>query len=341
MHKACVLRCRADTTQCYTSNMNKTRVGVVRGGTSSEYDVSLKTGRAVMDALPEEQYDVRDIFIDKEGTWYSRGIATEPLQVFPHTDVIFNALHGTYGEDGTLQRLLDAHHIPYTGSDALGSAIGMNKVLAKQLLHSANVRHAPHHILEESDYSEAVLAEIFHSFPLPVVVKPVTGGSSVGTTLAYTFDDLHLGVLSGFGSADRVMIENYVRGRELTVAVVEDFRGEDIYAFPPIEIVPSNESMFDYEEKYSGRAHEICPARLDITTKQTLMNIAREVHGALGLRDYSRTDLILSPEGIFFLEVNTLPGLTPTSLVPQAVEAVGSNLPEFLNHLVTRALSRS
>ncbi len=320
--------------------MNKIRVGVLRGGPSAEYDVSLKTGHTVLTLLPDDRYDARDIFIDKAGVWHYRGRPGSPEKILDHVDVVFNALHGTYGEDGTLQRLLDTHRVRYTGSDALGSAIGMNKPLAKSVLRNTSLRHAPHRVVHTGEYSDTLLSELFRSFPMPVVVKPAMGGSSVATTLARTFDELHYGILGALQINEHALVENYVRGKEVTVAVAEGFRGEDVYVFPPIEIVPTKSGFFDYDEKYAGFAREICPARLPRTVTQDLMRAAREVHTTLGLRDYSRTDFIVAREGIFFLEVNTLPGLTSASLVPQAVEAVGATLPEFLEHVIARALVR-
>jgi D-alanine-D-alanine ligase len=320
--------------------MNKIRVGVLRGGPSAEYDVSLKTGHTVLMNLPEDRYEARDIFIDKAGVWNYRGVQGNPEKILDHVDVVFNALHGAYGEDGTVQHMLDAHRVRYTGSDALGSAIGMNKPLAKSVLRNMPLKHAPHRVIHTDEYSDALLSELFRSFPMPVVVKPAMGGSSVATTLAHTLDELQYGILGALQINDRALVENYVRGTEVTVAVAEGFRGEDLYVFPPIEIVPTKSGFFDYDEKYAGHAREICPARLSRANTEELMRAARDVHRTLGLRDYSRSDFIVAREGIFFLEVNTLPGLTPTSLVPQAVEAVGATLPEFLEHMVLRALSR-
>lgn len=320
--------------------MMKMRVGVLRGGPSAEYDVSLKSGQAVLDALPAEQYDLADIYIDRSGTWHFRGRPVEPHRAFDQIDVIFNALHGRYGEDGTVQRLLDTHGVPYTGSDALGSAIGMHKALAKGLLKDHSVLLAHHRVLVQDDLSEAFLRELWTTFPQPSVVKPLDGGSSVATAVVRTFDELLFTLLEAFKESEKVLIEQYLKGREATVAVVEGFRGEPYYALPPIEIVPTKNSFFDYAEKYAGFAREICPAPFPRETTFALEEAARDIHQTLGLRDYSRSDFIVRPEGLFFLEVNTLPGLTPASLVPKAVESVGGNLSGFLAHLVDRAAAR-
>jgi len=160
-------------------------------------------------------------------------------------------------------------------------------------------------------------------------------------SLAQSYDDLLRSITLAFTVDDAVLVENYVRGREATVAVVDGYRGEELYVLPPVEIIPVKSTFFDYEEKYSGHAREICPAPFSRDVTDALMHAARTVHAHLKLRDYSRSDFIVSPRGdVFFLEVNTLPGLTSASLVPKALEAVGSNLPEFLHHVVARALVR-
>jgi D-alanine-D-alanine ligase len=320
--------------------MAKTCVGVLRGGPSSEYEVSLKTGQTVLSALPAEKYDVRDIFIDKHGAWHVRGRPVEPARAIEQVDVVFNGLHGSYGEDGTVQRLLSTFGVPYTGSDALGSAIGMNKPLAKSRVSGLSFRCAPHRVLDREVMEGAAQSELWRTFPQPSVVKPASGGSSVATSVVRSYSELVSAIAHAFDQGDQVLIEQYLRGREATVAVAEGFRGEDVYAFPVIEIIPNSGTFFDYDNKYNGGAREVCPAPFPYETAQALMTAAREVHRALGLRDYSRSDFIIQKDGIYFLEVNTLPGLTPASLVPKSVEAVGATLPQFLDHLVMRALAR-
>lgn len=321
--------------------MFKKVVGVLRGGPSAEYEVSLKTGRTVLEGLPKERYDVRDIFIDREGVWHVRGVPVEPARALDQVDVVFNALHGAYGEDGTVQRLLDTHRVPYTGSDAFSSAVGMNKPLAKKGLRPSGMAFAAHAVLSRDDCGEEMLRSVFHTLSPPYVVKPAKGGSSYGVSIVQTFDELLFAVLSAFEHGDTILVEQYVRGREVTVGVAEGFRGEELYAFPPIEIVPTKSVFFDYDEKYSGHARELCPAPLPREMSETLMGHARFVHKTLGLRDYSRSDFIVARDGVYFLEVNTLPGLTEASLIPKALSAVGGSLPLFLEHLVTRALARA
>ena len=160
--------------------MHKLRVGVIRGGPSTEYDVSLKTGQSVLAHLPTDKYIGRDIFIDRSGTWHVRGMSVEPGRAIEQVDVIFNALHGAYGEDGGVQRVLDTYRIPYTGSGALGSSISMNKVLTKHALRGVDMRFAPHLEIRRAHCSEETVRGVFHKLNPPYVVKPRDGGSSSG-----------------------------------------------------------------------------------------------------------------------------------------------------------------
>ena len=175
---------------------------------------------------------------------------------------------------------------------------------------------------------------------MPAVVKPIVGGSSIGVTLAKSFNDLRDGVYKALSHSPKILIEEYINGREATCGVVEGFRGEELHALMPIEIIPSSKSgFFDYDAKYNGAAQEICPANFDRVIKEEIQRLAIEAHKALGLRHYSRSDFIVSPRGIYFLEVNTLPGLIEGFLLPKELDAAGSSLPEFLDHLITLALN--
>lgn len=320
--------------------MSRTKVGVLRGGPSSEYEVSLKTGSAVLKNLAHEKlaekYEALDIFIDRDGVWHIAGAPIPAHKVLTRADIFVNALHGEYGEDGKIQTLLDYHNAKYTGSRSLASSVGMNKVLAKNAFKKAGIKTPYHIVIAERKYNPL---DIFRSFPMPAVVKPVSAGSSVGISIVRTFGDLQPAIEAAFKIGDEVLIEEFIPGVEATVGVIDNFRGEELYALPPIEIRHSRD-FFDYEAKYSAAdTQEIVPGRFTDEQKAELIRLAREVHSVLGLRHYSRTDFIVSPRrGVYVLEVNTLPGLTEASLVPKALAAVGSNLPEFLDHIIGLAL---
>jgi len=319
--------------------MSKKKVGVLRGGPSSEYEVSLKSGKSVIDSLVD-RYEVLDIYIDKEGIWHYLGAPIAPEKVFKKVDVIFNALHGAYGEDGTVQKLLDTFGIPYTGSTALASAVGMNKVLSKKIYVNNEIKTPLHKTISKNDNVAEEVVKLFKTFPMPVVVKPVSSGSSVGTAIAKTMAELDVAVNDALKYSDTALIEEFIAGKEATCGVVDNFRNEKIYALLPVEIrKPTDSAFFDYNAKYSGQSQEICPGNFTEVEKKMMQQMAEEAHRALGLRHYSRSDFIIHPKrGIYILETNTLPGLTSESLMPKSLAAIGCSLPDFLDHLIKLAL---
>ncbi len=327
--------------------MTKKKIGVLRGGPSSEYEVSLKTGKSVIEGLSSafnftNKYEVLDILIDKDGVWYYLGKPIKPESLFKKVDVIFNALHGAYGEDGTVQKLLDYFSVPYTGSTALASAVGMNKILSKNIYKNNNLKTPLFTNIRKSDDLGSEVIRVFKSFPMPAVVKPVSGGSSVATAVVKTLSELEQAVAEALKYSDQVLIEEFILGKEATCGVVDNFRDEVIYSLLPVEIrKPSSSEFFDYQAKYGGQSQEICPGNFTSEEKEMIQEMSRLAHKALGLRHYSRSDFIIHPKrGIYLLETNTLPGLTSESLLPKSLHAIGCPLPEFLDHLIQLALIR-
>lgn len=325
--------------------MVRVRVGVLRGGMGHEYEVSLATGGSVLRHLPAA-YRGHDILIDRDGVWYWNGLPTAPDYVARQVDVFFNALHGEYGEDGKVQQLLDSLGVAYTGSETTSSALGMNKTMAKDLFRRAGLRVSPGMVVRQRADGEReemiVLAarEVFQTISPPWVVKPNDRGSSVGLFFARTIQDLAQAIKSAWEISPSLIIEHYLRGREATCGVVDDFRGSDNYALPPIEIRhPAGKPVWDYQDKYSGETQEICPGNFNAEEKRAIEMMAVAAHCALGLRHYSRSDFILTPHGIYLLETNSLPGLTDESLLPKALKAVGCPYPQFLDHVIGLALA--
>ena len=326
---------------CYTSDMSKIRVAVLRGGPSSEYEVSLKTGESILKHLPEEKYHAHDVFIDKNGLWHMRGRSIEPRQALEQNDVVVNALHGEWGEDGKVQRLLETFGIPYTGSKALSSAIAMNKALAKEHVKRAGIKTAQGTLLNVAHDIGKRIHELFRSLPLPAVIKPVDKGSSVGVSIARDWFEFNEGLRKAFEVSPNILIEEYIRGKEATAGVIDNFRGEELYALLPVEIVPPKNTFYDYDSKYiSDETDYRIPGSFSREERMELMRLAKAVHQTLGLRHYSRSDFIVSPRGIYFLEANTLPGMTSHSLIPKSLNAIGATLPQFLDHIITLALER-
>jgi D-alanine-D-alanine ligase len=321
--------------------MRGTVVGVLRGGASKEHEVSLKTGHAILTNLPEDRYTTRDIYIDKEGNWHERGRPTTPDRVLHSVDVVLIGLHGEYGEDGEVQKLLERYGVPYAGSDSFGSYLAMHKVLAKEKAIEHGLMTPKYRLIEPGADTEAAAREIIRSFSQPVIVKPLRWGSSVGISIVGGYQPVHDTIHTLLeGGAGGVLVEELIRGTEATAGVVEGLRGEKIYSLPAIEILPPENDFFSYDAKYSGKTREIVPGRFTKGVHEELAHMARTMHEALGLRHYSRSDFMISPKGIYYLETNTLPGMTPESLLPKSLAAVGVTFPDFLSHLVELALAK-
>ena len=313
---------------------------MLRGGPSNEYEVSLKTGANIIKSL-SEKYSPVDVFIDKKGVWHINGVAYEPHEVFKKIDVAFNALHGEYGEDGKVQKILDTFSIHYTGSKSLSSAIGMNKALAKNIFKSHGIKTPYHNVESKNEDVDDIAVRLFSTFPMPAIIKPISSGSSVGVSIAFNFQGIKDALSKAFQYSDTALVEEFIKGREATCGVIDKFRGKEHYSLLPIEIIkPEKSEFFDYDAKYCGGSQEICPGNFSQSEKKDIQDLAIAAHRALGLRHYSRSDFIISPRrGIFILEVNTLPGLTSESLLPKSLNAVGCSLPDFLDHLITLAMA--
>ena len=320
--------------------MHRIRVGVLRGGPSNEYEVSLKTGATVLKNLSAEKYNPVDIFIDRKGIWYVEGKPLKPFDALSKADVIFNALHGNFGEDGKLQHLLEDFKVKFTGSGSFASALGMNKTLSKEVFKKNKIKTPfSKTINKDEDFAE-ISNKIFNTFSLPIVVKPVSSGSSVGISIVKDFRFLNTALKVAFEHSDTVMIEEFISGKEATCAVIDGFRNERFYTPPAIEIRPYSGKFFDFDAKYNGLSEEIVPGNFTEKEKKEIARLAVEAHKALGLRHYSRSDFIIHPKrGVFILETNTLPGLTEASLLPKALKSVGATLPHFLDHIINLAIN--
>ena len=319
----------------------RTVVAVLRGGPSTEYDVSLKTGASVLESLNREKYDPRDIFISRSGEWHLHGVPATPERALRGVDIAFNAMHGEYGEDGQVQRLLERLGVPYTGSGPFASSVAFHKQRTKEAVERVGVKVAHGVAVESAGDIEALAHRLFRTLPHPAIVKPVVGGSSVGTTIAHNFTELQFALEQAFAVAPTALVEEFIRGREATVGVLNHFRNEPTYALMPVEIIPPPEhAFFSYDAKYGGKTEERVPGNFSRTEKDELQRLAKLVHGGLGLNHYSRSDFIVSKRGIYFLEVNTLPGLTKESLLPKALHAVGAKLSDFLDHVLQLARKR-
>jgi len=316
------------------------RIGVIRGGPSHEYEVSLKSGAHVLDILRETHSPV-DIFISKDGKWHVQGVEKSPERILKNIDVVWNSLHGAYGEDGQVQDILNFHNTKYTGSDRLPSALAINKYLTKEKLASLGVKTPLHIVVKQTDHLLTKAKEIWAEIPHPMIIKPACGGSSIGMLVAGSFQELLSALENTLEQHGSVIVEEYIKGKEATCGVIDNFRGQEMYTLPPVEIIPAN-SIFDYESKYSGKSQEICPGNFSSEEKKEIERLSGLVHKALDLRHYSRSDFIVHPKrGVYFLEVNTLPGMTKESLLPKSLAAVGVSVKEFVHHIIDLTLKKS
>lgn len=308
---------------------NKLKVALLAGGKSAEREVSLKSGEQVYLALDKERYEVL--------RYDPRDDLPRLAREADRIDVALIILHGRLGEDGTVQGFLDLLGIPYQGSGVLGSAVAMNKILSKQLYVQAGLPVARFAVMDRcgSRDSRAVVKEL----GLPLVVKPEHEGSSIGLSIVHDASDLAQALEVAWQYDRLCLLEEYLDGVEITGAVLGN---DSLAALPLIEIVPGKEyEFFDYKAKYlPGATQEICPARITPELAAKAQAYAKQAHQTLYCRGYSRTDMIVSSNDIFVLETNTIPGMTETSLFPQAAAAAGISFSSLLDRLIELALEK-
>jgi D-alanine-D-alanine ligase len=310
--------------------MEKIRLALLSGGVSSEREVSLNSGTQVFEALDKDKYKI---------TRYDPKTDLQKLVMdAPGIDAALIILHGPFGEDGTVQGLLDLLDIPYQGAGVLGSAVAMNKLVAKRLYDGAKVPTPSY--LSFSMNDEIDIPDAVGSLGLPLVVKPACAGSSVGMSIVKDQKNIDAAVTLGFEHDETLILESYVKGVELTCGVLGN---ETLEALPVIEIIPGDShEFFDYEAKYvAGETEEICPARIDDKTTQKVQDLAIKAHKALFLKGYSRTDMILKDGELFVLETNTIPGMTATSLFPQSASVGGYSFSALLDKLIQLAIEEN
>lgn len=310
--------------------MFKGKIIVLMGGPSAEREVSLRTGTAIYEALLAKGCDVSALELD-------RNIVANLQAAKPA--VVFIAVHGKYGEDGVVQGILELLEIPYTGSGVLASALAMDKAISKKLFTASGVPTPPFMIFEHRDKqagSDSITSRIKDGFTLPVVVKAATQGSSIGVTIVDEAGKLSEAIDDAFRYSETIVVEQFISGKEVTVTVWGNERPE---ALPIIEIAPKS-GRYDYQSKYTKGATEyIVPARLSPELSASVQAAAVKAHQALGCKGLSRVDFIITDNKDYFaLEVNTIPGMTGTSLVPKAAAAAGIEFGDFLLKLIDLAV---
>lgn len=298
-------------------------VAVLMGGWSSEREVSLVSGGAMVDALDDQEFDVRAIDVQRD-------VSSLATQLSPAPDVVLNALHGRYGEDGCIQGILECLGLVYTHSGVMASALAMDKPMAKRLFESVGIPCPHHQIATRDDFKAGKVMDI------PFVIKPMNEGSSVGVTIVLNETDIPAADSDAWTFGDAVMVEKYISGRELTVAVMGD------RALGVTEIRP-RDGFYDYSAKYTeGKADHLIPAPVHDDIYADAMAYAVRAHETLGCRGVSRADFryddsLGEPGDLFLLEVNTQPGMTPLSLVPEQAAHAGISFSDLVRWMVENA----
>ena len=351
----------------------KKRICLLFGGKSDEHEISLQSAKAVYEALDKNKYDITLIGVDKNGRWLLGSGATYLLQAddykttqlnlaamqavvpVPETgtasliaqasgqevgkiDLVMPIMHGPFGEDGKLQGMLEMLGVPYVFSGVLASALGMNKYKAKLIAKDAGLNIAKDITLTRG--AEFNLENIISELAFPIVVKPNELGSSVGMTIAKTKEELARGIEAAFEHDGQIMLEQFISGRELTVPVLGNNPPE---ALPVIEIIPKVSAWFDYKAKYEpGGSEEVCPAQIPAEIAARAQADAVKIFQAIGCADLARVDFIWNKidNQLYFLEINTIPGLTGASLTPKAAKAAGMSFSGFLDKLIELASER-
>ncbi len=343
--------------------MKKIKVAVIMGGKSSEHEVSILSGQQVVKYLDKNKYEAMPVVISKSGKWQLTSIKnilnlqnpialkgtgkeislTDKKEIAETksiseagVDVVFVAMHGPFGEDGTIQGMLELASISYTGAGVLTSALGMDKDFFRKIMMSSNLPIPKYICLEESgDYN----LEVKTLGEGPYFVKPVSAGSSVGCSYVKDKKDLTKAVKLAFEYDSRVLIDKYISGLEVTCSVIGN---DKPIALPIIEIHPYKSKFFDYESKYSeSGSEEIVPARISKSLTKRIQELAIEVYKAIGCRGFGRIDFILENNNKpIILEINTIPGLTPMSLFPKAAKASGITYPILLDKIIKLGLEK-
>lgn len=302
------------------------KIAVLYGGISGEREVSLSSGQGIIEALKQNKHEV--VEIDFHPDRIQEIITLD-------ADLVFIGLHGKFGEDGRIQGLLDMLEIPYVGSGVLASALAMDKAKAKQILatHKLPVARSNVYRMTETTDKKSLAERINSNYTLPFVIKPNREGSTLGLTIVHSRDQTEEAIAKAAASDDAILAEAFIKGRELTVPVMGSTDKEK--ALPIIEIIPKND-LYDYESKYtSGGSEHIIPARIGEEMTRKIQSHAVQAHQLLGCETYSRVDFILTEDNSpIILEVNTLPGMTPTSLFPDAAKKAGMSYAEMIEAFV-------
>jgi D-alanine-D-alanine ligase len=323
-----------DMNNSHNKRISKKRVGVLRGGPSSEYFASILTGGTILENLDRETYIPVDIFIDKSGNWHIDGVVKTPYAALQHVDIVFNGLHGEYGEDGTVQSILENFSLPYSGSDSFVSKISLDKDVTKKILSQKKILMPKGVKIRAHDtHWEHVLITTWQTFHHPLIIKPNSSGSSVGVSKVTDYPTLIKKTVDILSKGHDVLIEEHIEGREVSVSVVEHMRGKAHYTPVPLEVVYHGE-FFSNASKKNSNYHLRPMVHFSQEERKLVQILAVNIHKILGLRSYSTADFIINNNGVYFIEINSLPGLSKNSIIPISLKESGVSMREFIAHIL-------
>lgn len=320
--------------------MSHLQIAVLRGGPGDTSLLSMRNGASVLEVLYKKGYRVKDIIVTKQGEWLENGVVKNPEILLRSVDLVFISLLGTYGEDGQVQKILKRHNVKFTGSDSLSSAIAFNKNLTKKTLESFGVlmpKSKPVNVTNIFDL-DSIVDEITNSFGPEYIIKPIKGGSSFGISLVREGENLKSRIDEALTTNEEVLVEEFIRGREASCSVLENFRNDSVYIFPSIEvIVDRNHQFYSSDAKTNCNSLEVCPANFTYSERVAMADITALAHSVLHLSQYSKSDYIVNKNGVYFLETNSLPSLHIDALYPKTAAAVGLKFDDLIVHLIETA----
>ncbi|MEA2089040.1 MAG: D-alanine--D-alanine ligase family protein [Patescibacteria group bacterium] len=335
----------------------KINIAVIHGGPSNERDVSIKTSQQIAKVLPKNKYNVFLIEITKNKKWLYKGkfeaensgkkyeidILSDNNILKKKIDVAFIALHGKFGEDGKIQAMLDLIGLPYTGSGMLSSALGMSKIKSLELVAKNKIRIPKYLTLYKKNTNPDFSKNVEKNINYPCVVKPSESGSSIGISIVKNKNQFSKAIDSAFKEDNAIIIEQYIKGRELTCGIMGNTNRTELIALPIAEIIVKDSDFFDYKTKYfSNTVQEICPAKVNPKITKKVQELAKKIHSVLWCDGLTRSDFILSDadKKLYFLEINTIPGQTQASLCPKQAKAAGVKFSEFLEKQIDLAFKK-
>lgn len=330
--------------------MRKIKVLILCGGISNERDVSILSGENIEKSLDRNKFIISKVLINSNNVW-EKTVAKQKIKYNPVSclekekpNVIFLALHGKDGEDGKIQSLCEMFKIPYTGSGVLASALAMNKEMSYNILSSKLL--SPNFFrLDRKSFSvfkkDTLVKKIKKDISFPCIIKPNESGSSVGISKVNTFQEISLALQKAFKEDDKILIQEYIQGKEFTCAVLGNSSiGGELISLPVVQIIPKSE-FFDRDAKYSGQTGEICPANISKNLENKIREMAIIAHKSIMCDGLTRTDFIYTDNKLYFLEINTIPGATSESLAPKEAKAHGWSYSKFLEMQINLAISKN